>query len=89
MMLDLVVGFLCGMAAHQADRFVKQFPSDWRELTRYTIGTLTVLIAFLFTLSRTKDRSERGITAALLIADTGVGAGVAAARLLDVMEIKR
>lgn len=88
-MIEFTVGALSGIAAHQTDRFVRQFPADWREITRYTIGTLTMLVVFMLTLGRLNRSAVRDGLLAYLVSAIGVGVGVAGARLLDVMEIRK
>lgn len=88
-MIEMFIGALSGIAAHQSDRFVKQFPADWREMTRYTIGTLTIYVLFLLTLGRLNRAALRDGALAYLISALSVGVGVACARLLDVLEIRK
>jgi uncharacterized BrkB/YihY/UPF0761 family membrane protein len=78
------VAFLMGLAAHQTDRIVVHFPSDWELLSRYVIGTLTVFVAFVMLFRRLSPRHQvRDAVAAYSIAAAMVGCGVAAGRWID------
>lgn len=85
-MIETMIAFLAflgGLAAHQTDRLVSQFPHDWELLSRYIIGTLTIM-AFTFALIRKFNRyAVRDFVAAYTVSSMAVGLGVGVGRWLD------
>jgi len=82
-MIEILSGILFGVAAHQTDRVVKVWPTNWEYISRYIIGYLTC--GFTFTLIL-KKINPHGIKDGLLAfggAGMSVGIGVVLARIYD------
>lgn len=78
-----VLAFFGGLAAHRTDKLVQQFPRDWELLSRYIIGTLTIM-AFTFAMIRKLNRfAVRDFVAAYTVSSMAVGLGVGVGRWLD------
>lgn len=82
-MIDLVAGLLAGIAAHQTDHIVKDWPSQWEMLSRYVIGGLTVIMSFVLIMSHLNRATLRDSLLALCGAFASVGVGVAVGRWFD------
>ena len=87
-MIDLLFAFLCGLVAHQSERFVDDFVSPLDEFARYTVGVLAIIVSFTVTLRRLNSHVQRDGLLALLIAATGTGAGVVTAHFLDRVKVE-
>ncbi len=85
-MIDLIAATLFGLAAHQADRVVRDWPTQWEMLGRYIIGGLTVILSFSMILARLNRSALRDGLLAICGAFGAVGVGVALARWFDEMK---
>jgi hypothetical protein len=82
-MIDLLIAFVGGIAAHQSDRFVKDFTPPWDRLCRYVVGVLAVFIFFCVSMRRLNPLAWRDGALAFLLSAVGVGAGVVVAHFAD------
>ena len=75
--------FLGGLAAHQTDRLVREFPPDWELLSRYIIGVLTIFGFFVAFMRRLRVGAVRDGVVSFAMSAWFVGLGVAAGRWWD------
>ena len=82
-MIELIAGVLFGIAAHQTDRIVKDWPTHWEYLTRYIIGYITCGLSFALIVRKLFPHLLKDSLFAFGGAGFSVGLGVALARIYD------
>jgi hypothetical protein len=87
-MTDIFIAFLGGVAAHQTDRFIRDFQEPWRQFCRYVVGVLTIFVFFTAALRHFNRAALRDAMLAFLLSVVGVGAGVVSAHFFDVLRVE-
>jgi hypothetical protein len=82
-MIELMSGVLFGIAAHQTDRIVKNWPHQWEYLSRYGIGYLTCGFTFVLIIKKLNPGIIKDAILAFGGAGFSTGLGVLIARLYD------
>lgn len=81
--LIAVLAFFGGLAAHQTDALVREFPRGWELLSRYIIGTLTIDLFTIAMLRKLNRFAIRDFVVSSTVINMAVGLGVALGRWLD------
>lgn len=82
-MIEVISGILFGISAHQTDRIVKNWPSQWEYLSRYGIGYVTCGLTFVLILRKLNPSALKDGLLAFSGAGFATGLGVVIARLYD------
>ena len=80
--LIAVLAFFGGMAAHQTEPLLLQFPRRWELLSRYIVGVLVVDLFTLAMIRKMNPRAVRDFVAASTVINMAVGLGVGVGHLI-------
>ena len=82
-MIEILAGVLSGVAAHQTERIVKTWPTNWDHISRYIIGYLTCGVTFTMILKKINPSALKDGLLAFGGAGMAVGIGTVLAKIYD------
>jgi hypothetical protein len=90
-MIEIILGIIAGLIAHQTERITRRMPDGWQQMTNYGIGWLCVFPFFVFLFNRTPPtaRPDERAKIAYILAGVFFGVGVGIGRVLDALRRTR